>query len=185
MWDTWGGRAVSAACWREACPPPDPGWIARWSPPAAGPPSTQPPLAAPPPAPPLPPPAPPPRPPGGGRGRRGSPAWRGRGSRRSLRPVGSLSCGHAHPAMLPASLCASCEQGRYYQHCAAVNFLPIRLNESNYDVRLPTSVGDPDLHVIMPPGSASICQRYGSGSGCFPFLIKVLSGLNNACKIKF
>jgi hypothetical protein len=78
--------------------------------------------------------------------------------------------------MLPASLCASCEQSRYYQHCAAVNFLLIRLDESNYEVRLP-SVGDPDPHVIGPPESGSISQRYGSGIGCFPFLIKVLSGL--------
>jgi hypothetical protein len=41
------------------------------------------------------------------------------------------------------------------------------------------SVGDPDLdlHVCGPPGSGSICQRYGSGSGSFPFLLKVLSGL--------
>jgi hypothetical protein len=34
---------------------------------------------------------------------------------------------------------------------------------------------DPD--VCGPPGSGSIRQRYGSGSGYFPFLIKVLSGL--------
>jgi hypothetical protein len=43
-------------------------------------------------------------------------------------------------------------------------------------------VGDPDPqdpHVFGPPGSGSISQRYGSGSGSgtFPFLIKVLSGL--------
>ncbi len=37
------------------------------------------------------------------------------------------------------------------------------------------SVGDPHPHVFGPPGSGSISQRYGSGS--FPFLIKVLSGL--------
>jgi hypothetical protein len=40
------------------------------------------------------------------------------------------------------------------------------------------SVEDPDPqdpHVVGHPGSGSICQRYGSGS--FPFLIKVLSGL--------
>jgi hypothetical protein len=44
----------------------------------------------------------------------------------------------------------------------------------------PTSVGDPDLkdpHVFGPPGSGPISQRYGSGSGSFPFPIKVLSGL--------
>ncbi len=40
-----------------------------------------------------------------------------------------------------------------------------------------TSVGDPDPDVFGPPGSASISQRYGFGSGSFPFLIKVLSGL--------
>jgi hypothetical protein len=37
------------------------------------------------------------------------------------------------------------------------------------------SVGDPDPHVFGPP--ESVTQRYGSGSGSFPFLIKVLSGL--------
>jgi hypothetical protein len=43
------------------------------------------------------------------------------------------------------------------------------------------SVGDPDPHVLGPAGSGSgsISQRYGSGS--FPFLINVLSGLKNAC----
>jgi hypothetical protein len=49
-----------------------------------------------------------------------------------------------------------------------------------------SSVGDPDpepdpdpqdLHVSETPGSRSISQRFGSGSGSFPFLIKVLSGL--------
>ncbi len=35
------------------------------------------------------------------------------------------------------------------------------------------SVGD----VFGPPGSGSISQRYGSGSGSFPFLKNVLSGL--------
>jgi hypothetical protein len=36
------------------------------------------------------------------------------------------------------------------------------------------SVGDPDPHVFVPPGSVS--QRYGSGS--FPFLIMMLTGMN-------
>ncbi len=36
---------------------------------------------------------------------------------------------------------------------------------------------DPDPHVFWPPGSGSISQRYGSGSGSFPILIKMLSGL--------
>jgi hypothetical protein len=43
------------------------------------------------------------------------------------------------------------------------------------------SVGDPDLHVFGAPGSGSISQRYGtgssSGSGSFPFLIRVLRKL--------
>jgi hypothetical protein len=43
------------------------------------------------------------------------------------------------------------------------------------------SVGDPDPepdpHVFGLPGSGSICQRYGSGSGSFPSLIKVFSEL--------
>ncbi len=46
-----------------------------------------------------------------------------------------------------------------------------------------SSVGDPDQedpHVFGPSGSVS--QRYGSGS--FPFLIKMLRGLEYACKIK-
>jgi hypothetical protein len=37
------------------------------------------------------------------------------------------------------------------------------------------SVGDRDPHVFGPPGCGSISQRYGSGY--FPFLINVLSGL--------
>ncbi len=41
------------------------------------------------------------------------------------------------------------------------------------------SVGDP--HVFEPPGSVS--QRYGSGSGSFLFLIKVLSGLKIICPL--
>jgi hypothetical protein len=51
----------------------------------------------------------------------------------------------------------------------------------SYHIALLTSVGDPepdpepDPHVSGPSGSGSISQRYGSGS--FPFLIKVLSGL--------
>jgi hypothetical protein len=40
---------------------------------------------------------------------------------------------------------------------------------------------DPDPHVFGPPGSGSISQMYGSGSGSdfrsFPFLINVLSRL--------
>jgi hypothetical protein len=45
---------------------------------------------------------------------------------------------------------------------------------------LQNSAGDPDPqdpHVFGPPGSGSISQRYGSGSGSFPFLIAVLSRL--------
>ncbi len=34
-----------------------------------------------------------------------------------------------------------------------------------------------------PPRSRSVRQRYGSRSGSFPFLIKVLADWNNACKI--
>ncbi len=39
--------------------------------------------------------------------------------------------------------------------------------------RTRTSVRDPDPHVFGPPGSGSISQRYGSGSGygSFPYLI--------------
>ncbi len=36
------------------------------------------------------------------------------------------------------------------------------------------SVVGRDPHVFGPSGSRSISQRYGSGSGSFPFLIKVL-----------
>ncbi len=37
----------------------------------------------------------------------------------------------------------------------------------------------PDPSVLGPPGSASgsVCHKFGYGSGSFPFLIKVLSGL--------
>jgi hypothetical protein len=48
-----------------------------------------------------------------------------------------------------------------------------------------SSVGDPDPqdpHVFGPPGSGSISQRYGSGSGSFFFLIKVLSGILKVTK---
>ncbi len=50
------------------------------------------------------------------------------------------------------------------------------------------SVSDPhpqDPHVFGPHGFRPISWRYGSGSGSFPFLIKVLSGPKNACEIKF
>jgi hypothetical protein len=36
---------------------------------------------------------------------------------------------------------------------------------------------DPDPDDFRPPGYGSISQRYGSGHGSFPFLIKMLSGL--------
>jgi hypothetical protein len=51
-------------------------------------------------------------------------------------------------------------------------------SQSTFSILL-TSVGDPDPHVFGPPGSGSISQRFGSGSGSgsFPFLINVLSGL--------
>ncbi len=44
-----------------------------------------------------------------------------------------------------------------------------RRNCSSCDILIPSSVGD--------PGSRSISQTCGSGSGSFPFLIKVLNGL--------
>jgi hypothetical protein len=52
-------------------------------------------------------------------------------------------------------------------------------------ITLSLSIGDLDPHVFGPSGSIS--QRYesGSGSGAFPFLIKVLTGLKSACKMKF
>jgi hypothetical protein len=46
------------------------------------------------------------------------------------------------------------------------------------------SVGNPDPHVFGPPKSGSISQRYGSWSGSFPFLIKVLSGLKQCLQNK-
>jgi hypothetical protein len=39
-----------------------------------------------------------------------------------------------------------------------------------------------DPHGFKPPGSGSISQRYGSGS--FPFLIKLLSGLKQCLQNK-
>ncbi len=38
-------------------------------------------------------------------------------------------------------------------------------------------VGYPDPHVLRPPGSGSISQRYGSQSGSFTFRTDVLCGL--------
>jgi hypothetical protein len=64
--------------------------------------------------------------------------------------------------------------------------LPAQTNGKNsFYIIIPTlSVGDPDPepqdpHVFVPPRSGSISQRCGSGSGSgtFPFLINVLSGL--------
>jgi hypothetical protein len=43
---------------------------------------------------------------------------------------------------------------------------------------------EPDPHVFGTPGSGSICQRCGSGSGSFPFLINVLSGLKKCLQNK-
>ncbi len=37
-----------------------------------------------------------------------------------------------------------------------------------------TSVADPDPHVFGPPGSGSISQRYGSGSGSFSHQAKIV-----------
>jgi hypothetical protein len=44
------------------------------------------------------------------------------------------------------------------------------------DLKVLVIVGDPDPDVFGSPVSGSISQRYGSGSGSgsFPFLIKVL-----------
>ncbi len=50
-----------------------------------------------------------------------------------------------------------------------------------------SSAGDPDPqdpHVFRPPGFGSISQTYGSGSGSFPFLIKMLSGLKDCLQTK-
>jgi hypothetical protein len=46
---------------------------------------------------------------------------------------------------------------------------------------------DPEPHVFGPPGSGSISQRYGSGSGSLPFSHKCVerTRINNACQIKF
>ncbi len=46
------------------------------------------------------------------------------------------------------------------------------------------STGDPDPDDFWPPGSGSTSQMYGSGSGSFPFLIKVLSGLKKCLQNK-
>jgi hypothetical protein len=86
---------------------------------------------------------------------------------------------------------------------SASNFIPIRLDSQDperkrvrdelvvrQDFSFPLvyfSVGnadpEPDPHVFGPPGSGSISRRYGSGSDSIPFLLNVLSGLQNACKI--
>jgi hypothetical protein len=41
-----------------------------------------------------------------------------------------------------------------------------------------TKLPDPDPHGFGPPGSGS-SKRFGSGSGSFPFIIQVLSGLKD------
>jgi hypothetical protein len=56
------------------------------------------------------------------------------------------------------------------------------LYQISTDVVDPDPEPDPDPqnpHVFGPPGSGSISQRYGSGygSGSYPFLLNVLSGL--------
>jgi hypothetical protein len=55
----------------------------------------------------------------------------------------------------------------------------------NIEVRISVGYPDPDpqdTHVFGPPGSGSISQRCGSGSGSVPFLINVLSGLKECLK---
>jgi hypothetical protein len=51
-------------------------------------------------------------------------------------------------------------------------------------ITLSLSIGDLDPHVFGPSGSISQRYRSGSGSGIFPFIIIVLSGLKSACKVK-
>jgi hypothetical protein len=56
------------------------------------------------------------------------------------------------------------------------------LNKISTEVVDPDPEPDPDPqdpHVFGSPGSGSISQRYGSGygSGSYPFLLNVLSGL--------
>jgi hypothetical protein len=58
---------------------------------------------------------------------------------------------------------------------ARKDFFSIFFNAIKKRERSVSSVGDPDPDVFGPPRSGSISQRYGSGS--FPFLINVLSGL--------
>jgi hypothetical protein len=88
-------------------------------------------------------------------------------------------CGGRGDSFLPRRLAStwwtvcSCRLG-YYIWCkmvAAASYLQF-------------SVGDPDPHVFGPPGSGSISQRYGSGFGSFPFLIKVLSELKDCLRNK-
>jgi hypothetical protein len=61
----------------------------------------------------------------------------------------------------------------------AVDIIITALEDQARYCTLYISVGDPDAEVFWPLGSesGSISQRYGSGSGSFPFLKKVLSGL--------
>jgi hypothetical protein len=53
----------------------------------------------------------------------------------------------------------------------------LKISIANQKSRLLSSVENPDPHVYGPSVSGSISQRCGSGSGSFPFLIKVLTGL--------
>jgi hypothetical protein len=70
--------------------------------------------------------------------------------------------------------------GQHHQHvhvCCSMSQCRARLQEDALFVVVKASVADPDPQVFWPPGSGSISQMYGSGSGSFPFLIKMLRGL--------
>ncbi len=70
---------------------------------------------------------------------------------------------------------------RVHPACKRSNIL------STLSIKRRKSVKKPALgiRVFGPPGSGTISQRDGSGSGSFPFFIKMLSRLNNTCEIKF
>jgi hypothetical protein len=57
--------------------------------------------------------------------------------------------------------------------CKKENYREINLSV----VAIVADPDPPDPYVFGPSGSGSISQRYGSGSGSFPFLTKLLSGL--------
>ncbi len=105
--------------------------------------------------------------------------------RSCARRVPSSRCGGAVSSLCPQTRTWS-PGGRSRRTRARRIYLTRR--STRWKVFLPfsyvlySSVMDPDPqdpHVSGPPGSGSISQRYGSGSGSFPFLSRCWVGYND------